>query len=131
MFFEAGGDAAEMLDPVEEAFDEVALLVERLGKAMLFLAVGLVGYVRRRALCLDPLAQPVRVIGFVAEQDIAVTQAGQQGVGTQKVVGLARSEQDIDRQAARIGDRVDLGRQSSSGAAHTMNCGAFFTLAAC
>ncbi len=71
VFFEAGGDAAEMLDPVEEAFDEVALLVERLGKAMLFLAVGLVGYVRRRAPCLDPLAQPIGVIGFVAEEDIA------------------------------------------------------------
>ncbi len=131
MYFEASGDAAEKLDPVEEAFDEVALLVERLGKAMLFLAVGLVGYVRRRALCLDPLAQPIGVIGFVAEEDIAFAQAGQQGVGAQKVMGLARRQDEVDRQAARIGERVDLGRQSSSGAAHTMNCVAFFTLAAC
>ena len=120
-----------MLDLVEEALDPIALLVERLGKAMLFLAVGLVGYVRCRALCLDPLAQPIGVIGFVAEEDIAFAQAGQQGVGAQKVMGLARGEEDFDRQAARIGGRMDLGCKSSSGAAHTMNCVAFFTLAAC
>ena len=71
MRFEARGDTAEMLDPVEELFDEVAFLIERIGKAMLFLAVGLVGYVRRRALCLDPLAQPIAVIGFIAEKVIA------------------------------------------------------------
>ena len=131
MLFEASGDTAEMFDLVEESFDEVALFVERLGKAMLFLAVGLVGYVRCRALCLDPLAQPIGIIGFVAEKDIAIAQVGQQDVGAQKVVGLARGEEEFDRQAARIGERVDLGRQSSSGAAHTMNCVAFFTLAAC
>ena len=131
MFFEARGDAAEMLDLVEEALDPIALLVERPGKAMLFLTIGLVGYVRCRALRLDALAQPIGVIGFVAEQDIAIGQAGQQSIGAQKVMGLARGEEDFDRQAARIGERMDLGRQSSSGAAHTMNCVAFFTLVAC
>ena len=90
MLFEARGDTSEMLDPVEESFDEIAFLVERLGKAMFFVAVRLVGYVRCRALCLDPLAQPISVIGFVAEKDIAFAQVGQQGVGAQKIVGLAR-----------------------------------------
>ncbi len=131
VLFEAGGDTAEMLDLVEEALDEIALLVECLGKAVLFLAVGLVGYVRCCPLRLDLLAQPVRVIGFVAEQDIAFAQAGQQGAGAQKIMSLAGGQDDFDRQAAGVGEGVDLGRQSSSGAAQTMNCVVFFTLAAC
>ena len=57
---------------------------------MPFLAIGLVGYVRCRALCLDQLAQPIGVIGFVAEKDIAFAQIAQQGVGAQQIVGLAR-----------------------------------------
>jgi len=131
VLFEARGDAAEMLDLVEEAFDLVALLIERLGEAMPFPAGGLVGDVRRCTLSLDALAQPIGVIGFVAEKDIAFAQIDQQGVGAQKIVGLARGEEELDRQATCIGERVDLGGQSSSGAAHTMNCIAFFTLAAC
>ena len=55
MFFEARGDAPEVFDPVEEALDMVAFLVEGLGKTMVVLAVGFVGNIRRRALDLDPL----------------------------------------------------------------------------
>ncbi len=120
-----------MFDSVEETLDEIALLVERLGKAVLVLAVGLVGYVGHGAPCLDLPAQPVGVIGLVTEQDIAFAQGAQQVPGPQKVMGLARRQDEFDRQAARIGERVDLGRQSASGAAHTMNVVAFFTLAAC
>ena len=100
VLFEVFGDAAEILDLVEKAFDLVALLIERLGEAMPFPAVGFVGYARRRALRLDALAQPIGVIGFVAEKNIAVAQTGPQGVGAEKVVGLARGEQDF-RSAVR------------------------------
>ena len=49
MLLEAkGGDTAEMLNTFEELFEEIALLIERLGKAMLFVVVGFVGYIRRR-----------------------------------------------------------------------------------
>ena len=64
---------------------------------MPFLAIGLVGYVRRRALCLDALAQPIGVIDLVAEKDIAFARIDQQGVGAQKIMGLARGEEDFDR----------------------------------
>ena len=68
MLFEVCGDTAEIPDLVEKAFDLVALLIERLGEAMPFPAVGFVGYARRRALRLDALAQPIGVIGCVADQ---------------------------------------------------------------
>ena len=110
-----------MLDPVEEAFDPIALLVKRFGKAVLFLAVRLVGDVRRRALCFDLPAQPIGVIGFVAEQHITFAQANQQFSGADQVMGLTRRQDNLDRQAARIGERVDLGRQPTSGAAKTIS----------
>ncbi len=53
MFFEARCDAAEVFDPVEEAFDVVAFLIKGLGEAVTMLAVNLVGNVRRRALGFD------------------------------------------------------------------------------
>ena len=43
MFFDARGDTPEVLDPVEEAFDVVALLIENLGEAVTMLAVNPVG----------------------------------------------------------------------------------------
>ena len=48
MFFEARGNTPEVLDPVEEAFDAVALFLENLGEAVTMLAVNPVGNVRRR-----------------------------------------------------------------------------------
>jgi hypothetical protein len=47
--------------------------MECFGKAMHF-AVGPIRYVRRRGLCLDPLAQPIGISGFVAEKEIALAQ---------------------------------------------------------
>lgn len=129
MLFEAGCDPAEMLDPVEEELDEIALPVERPRKAVLVLAVGLVGYVGRRALCFELPAQPVRVVGFVAEQDIVFGQSAQQIPGTQKVMGLAARQDELGRQATRISERVNVSRQSLSGAAHTVNWDALLTLA--
>ena len=48
MFFEARGDTPEVIDPDEEAFDVVALLIENLGEAVTMLAVNPVGNVRCR-----------------------------------------------------------------------------------
>ena len=43
MFFDARGDTPEVIDPDEEAFDVVALLIENLGEAVTMLAVNPVG----------------------------------------------------------------------------------------
>jgi hypothetical protein len=47
------------------------------------------------------------------------------------VAGLARRQHEFKRQAARIGKRMDLGRQPAARAADTAIRVAFFELAAC
>lgn len=131
VFFEAHGDAAVVFDPVEEALDAVALFVDPLGEAMLFPAVGFVGDIGCRTLGLDLLAQPIGVVGLVGQEDITLAQAAQQDRGALEVMGLARREGELDRQAAGIDEGVDLGCQSSSRETQTMNSVAFFRLAAC
>lgn len=67
-----------MLDPVEEAFDVVALFMKSLRETVALLAVGLIGNVRCRTLGLDPLPDPINIVGFVAEQNATIRQVGQQ-----------------------------------------------------
>lgn len=131
MFFEARGETPEVLDPVEEAFDVVALLIENLGEAVTMLAVSPVGNVRRRALNLDPVPDPIRVVGLVTKNDAPIRKTAQQHGRAIGVVGLAGGERQPDREPVGIGERVNFGGQSSSRAAHTMNSVVFFTLAAC
>lgn len=131
MFFEPGCDATTVFDPVKEPFDAIALLVERFGEAMSLRSIGFVGNVGGGPLGLDMVAYPIGIIGFVGQQDIAVSKSVEKRCGAMHVVGLAWGERQLDGQAARIRQRMDFGGQSSSRAAHTMNCVAFFTLAAC
>ena len=131
MFFETCRDTSEVLDLVKEAFDVVAFLVEDLGEAMANLAVDLVRNVRCRALILDPVSDPIRVVSLVAENDVSVGEVGQQHRRAVGVMGLAGGQRQFDWKPPRIGEGMDLGGQSSSRAAHTMNSVVFFTLAAC
>ena len=131
MFLEARCNATAVFDPVEEAFDAITLPVERLGEAMSLGSVGLVGNVGGRALGLDMVPYPIGIIGFVGQQDIAVSKAIEKRGGAEYVMGLARCERHPDGQAPGVRQHMDFGGQSSSRAAHTMNCVAFFTLAAC
>lgn len=91
MFLEARCDATAVFDPVEEAFDAIALPVERLGEAMSLGSIGLVGDVGGRTLGLDTVAYPIGVMGFVGQQDIAVSETIEKQGGAERVVGLARS----------------------------------------
>ena len=130
MFLEARGDTAEVFDPVEEPFDAIAFLIKRFGEAVTMLAVYLVGNVRRCALGFDPLPDPIGVVSLVAEQDDTTIQVAQQHRRAVDVMSLTRGERQLDRQPPSIGEHMNLGGQSSSATAHTMNCGVLFTLAA-
>lgn len=109
MFFDARGDTPEVLDPVEEAFDVVALLIENLGEAVTMLAVNPVGNVRRRALNLDPVPDPIRVVGLVTKNDAPIRKTAQQHGRAIGVVGLAGGERQPDREPVGIGERVNFG----------------------
>lgn len=121
---------AKMLNPVEESLNVIALFIKSLGETVAALAVGLVGNVRCNTLGLDPLPDPVCVVGFVAENDTAVGEIGQQHCRTVGVMSLARGEGQLNGKPLRIGQGMNLSGQPSSAAAHTVIVVVFFTLAA-
>ena len=116
--FAAQGDAAETLEPVEEALDLVALLVElpvdgRLDGAArigLDLRAGpeIIG---------DEGAQGSRIVGGIGDDVSDTLQAGQERFCLRAVAVLARGRVDADWQAERVDNRVQLGGQAAARAA--------------
>jgi len=131
MLLVARGDASAMLDLVEEPLDAVALAIEHAAEAGAPAAIGLGRDVRCGTGVLDAAAEPIGVVGFIGQEDGSLAQVAKQLGGGRAVGGLAGCEHQFERQALRIGEGVDLGRQSSSAAAHTTISTAFFVLAAC
>jgi len=120
--FAAQGDPAEAFDAVEEALDEMALLVER--------------PVDRLASCAGRVLLDLRpgaeFVGSEAAQRIGGRQAASATAwptpsspairgwacgGLRAVTPVPRRDLEPDRQAERIDDRVDPGRQATPGAA--------------
>ena len=127
----AGGDASEVLELAKEALDLVALSVECLREAGPPLAVGLGRDVGDRALALDQVADGVAVVSLVAEHDGARCEAVEQRQRGGGVVRLPCRQAEPEREALPIDDRVDLGRETASGATETMISTPLFAVAAC
>ena len=118
VFLVSGRDGPVMLELREEPFDPVAssvgVAVERRGR----------GSPRDRpddGLRADRrkvVAQSVAVIGSVSEQGLARPDRAQHVICRSPVVGLPGGQLQRDRQAARIGDGVNLGRQAAPRAPH-------------
>jgi hypothetical protein len=68
-FVVAGGDAPELFELVEEAFDIVALAVQGFGPTEAFLAPDHVGNIGDGAASLDMKAQAIGVIGLIGDDD--------------------------------------------------------------
>lgn len=68
-FLEAGGDAAELLELADAAFDEMPLGVEAFVDGMLGGARGIVGYHGERALLCYGVADLIAVIGCIGHDD--------------------------------------------------------------
>ena len=117
-FFAAQGDAAKALEAVEEALDEVALLVERPVERRAS---------RARRVPLD-LGRGAKIVGGEAAQSISVI-AGigddvahamkprEQAPRLRAVAPVPRCDLEPDRQAERIDRSVDLGGQPAARAA--------------
>jgi len=131
VLFVAGGDAAVVLDLVEEPLDAVAFAVEDGTETGAPATGDLGGNVRCGPGRLDAAAEPIGVVGFVGQEDRPLAQTAKQLGGGGTVGGLTGREDQFQRQAVRIGERVDLGGQSSSATAHTTISTAFFVFAAC
>lgn len=112
-FVVACGDGAEVLEFVEEAFDEIALAVEREVAIARGLAVGLWGNDRGDAAFGERLDQRISVISLVADQGLWIDAVNQRLCASQ-IVSLPRGEHQIDGIAQGIDKGVYLGGQSAA-----------------
>ena len=124
-------DVTELFELVEEAFDEIALAIERLLPAEPSLAPDHVGNVGDGAAGLEMLPEPIGVVGLVGDQDGASLEVGQEGVGGGQIVGLTRSDQELDRPPLAVDAGVDFGREPAATAAHATISTVFLTPEAC
>lgn len=130
MFFEAGGDTAELLEFAEEPLDQVASAVEVRGHAALQADAALGGDMRRAAAGRHAFDQREAVIAAIRDHDAwrqGVQQDGRRGL----VRCLPRREVKPDRQSILIHDGMDLGAQSATRAANGVILAPFFPPAAC
>jgi hypothetical protein len=130
-FVEACGDAAELLELVEEALDEVALAVEIGRDGALDLAVALGGDVGLSAAGCDQVQDGLGVVAAVGDQGSVWGEARQEVGDGGLVRGLAGGDREGDRQARAVDNGVDLGAQSSTRTADGVIRAPFLPPAAC
>ena len=110
----SGGDATEVLEPAEAAFDDISAFVGALVEVM---DDNTVGFVRDDGLCAatnDFAAKVVAVIPFVGEER-AHRWRERQDIGSRSDIGiLAWSQMQDDRPAERIAQRMDFCRAASA-----------------
>jgi hypothetical protein len=112
-FIEARGEAAELLEVGEGAFDAVALPIEGTVEAALDFADGSGRDDGGDAALAEMVEDEVGVVALVGEHRPWAAIAEQHdGLGA--VIGLAAGQHEAERQPEGIGKQVDLGRQTSS-----------------
>lgn len=110
----AHGDAAELLELVEEALDQVALSVDLVVDHASQADIALRGDVGGCAGGLDRGDDRAGEVAAIGDHVVGQRHAFDQGRKGRLVGGLARREQQTDRQAVAIHDGVDLGAQSAT-----------------
>jgi len=98
----------------KEPLDEIALAVEPLAEGRLPLAVALRRDVGRGAFVLDQFADAAGVVGLVCQHDGARAEMVEQRVGDLPVMRLPGGQAEPDREALRVDDDVDLGREPAA-----------------
>lgn len=113
----SSGDAPEVFETAEAAFDDVSALVGPLAEGMEDDAVGFVGNHRLCAEVDDLGAQFVAIIAFVGKESFH-SGGKRQHVGRSRDVGvLAGGKMKDDGPAARIAQAMDFGRAAAARAA--------------
>ncbi len=127
----ARGDAPEVLEPVEEAFDEVALAVNLAVNDTADPDVALRRDVSEGASGFDERDNGGREVAAVGNDVTSERQSLDQGREGGLVRGLAGGEQQAHRQAVTIHHDVDFGGQSSTRTADGVIRAPFLPPAAC
>ena len=113
----SGGDAPEVFEPAEAAFDDISAFVGAFVEAMDNDTVGFVGDDGLGAATNDFAAKVVAVIPFVGEER-AHGWRERQNIGRRRDIGiLAWGQMQDDRPAERIAQRMDFCRAASARAA--------------
>lgn len=116
---EAGSESAEVLEPVEAAFDSVALFVEIF--AVLVRVFG-VGFWRNDHLHAPPLQVPSECfagIAFIGEQRFGF-EAAYQRFRFLDIGSFSAGKLRAHRQAFFVGGQMDFGAQPSAGSPHSL-----------
>ena len=127
----AGGNAAKLLELVEEALDVVALAIDRLLPVEALLTIGLVGDIGDRTLAADQCPDVVSIVGLVGNDDCALLEAVEPDLCTSGVVVLTGRDQQADRAALRVDPRVGFRGEASSTSPNTTNSTLFLTPEGC
>ena len=115
----SGRDASPVLEPAEHALDEVAAFVEVLVVGDGLLSVLAPGDAGLDLLLREGLAEPVAVIAPVGDKPVGLWQGGQYGRGTAIVTDLTLGQQQYQRFAVPVANRVQLRVQAALGASDT------------
>ena len=126
-----GGDAADVLEFAEEAFDEISLSIDMFVHAALDPTVALGGDVGAGAPALGEIDQCLGVVTPVRDEVSGPVEAGDQSDGLLFVGGLAGGQGKADGQPFAIHHDVDLRAQSSTRTADSVIRAPFFPPAAC
>ena len=129
-FVIAGGDGTEVLEQIEESFDEVAFAVEREIAGPLDLTVGLGRDDRNDSPLRESADERVGIVRLVGKQGIWLGVLDQQ-LGTSKIMGLAWREDQFDGIAQGIDEHVNFGGQSAARSADRLRAVFFRAPALC
>ena len=121
----ARGDGSEMLDDVEEAFDEVALTIEGEVAIALAFAVRFWRDDRANGAHLKALDEAVCVISLVSEERFGLDLGGE-CFSLGDIVNLAAGETDRQRISQSIDDGVDFGGETAARTAYGLVDAVFF-----
>ncbi len=104
----SGGDSTEVFEAAEHTFDGVAVAIEGGREAVFPTPIGLGRNVRRGAHALDLAPNRVAVIPLVAVQDRGPGHLVKERVSGGAVGHLAAGQDERDRAAEVVGERVDF-----------------------
>ncbi len=110
------GDAPEVFDAIEKAFNEIASCVDMGIKVARVLTIRARWNHRLRTTGVDGVDQRPRIIGFGGDH-LFNLQASQQGFGLGHIMGVSRTQETPNRIPERIDQGMKLGGQPTTGAA--------------
>ena len=122
----SGGDGTEMLEFVEEPFDQITPAIEPFVEGRQVHPVRHKSDVGSGATRGKVLTQGVAVVGAVGQQNIATAECAEHILRATSVMGLAFGELEDDWQTAGVNERVDFRRQPTARTAHATGSRFFF-----